>query len=293
MKFINFGSLNIDKVYTVPHLVKEGETLSSVSYEEYPGGKGLNQSLALAKSGAKVFHAGKIGKDGLFLKQQLALAGVNAEGIDEGGLITGHALIQVAPTGENCILLYGGANKEITVEQIDQVLEDFHADDFLVLQNETNCLEYLINAAYKKGLTIAFNPSPISEDIKDLDFSKIDFLILNEIEGQEISGACSPNRILNHLLSIYSNLKIVLTLGKNGVIYKDNVQEHKQEIYNVKVKDTTAAGDTFLGYFLSMISQKPDVKYALNIASKAASLAVSRKGSSSSIPILAEVLGKD
>ena len=215
-----------------------------------------------------MFHAGKIGKDGLFLKQQLALAGVNVEGIDEDGLITGHALIQVAPTGENCILLYGGANKEITVEQIDQILEDFHADDFLVLQNETNCLEYLINAAYKKGLTIAFNPSPISEDIKDLDFSKIDFLILNEIEGQEISGECSPNRILNHLLSIYSNLKIVLTLGKNGVLYKDNVQEHKQEIYNVKVKDTTAAGDTFLGYFLSMISQNLMLNMPLTLPQK-------------------------
>jgi len=140
--------------------------------------------------------------------------------------------------------------------------------------------------------TIALNPSPISDSIKNLDLSKIDFLILNEIEGQEISGEKSPNRILDHLLSNYSFLKIVLTLGTNGVIYKDNVQEHKQEAYNVKAKSTTAAGDTFLGYFLSMISQKHDVKFALTIASKAASLAVSRKSSSSSIPVLAEVLGK-
>lgn len=292
MKFLNFGSLNIDKVYTVPHFVQEGETLSSISYDEYPGGKGLNQSIALAKSGAKVFHAGKIGKDGLFLKQQLALEGISVEGIDEDGLITGHAIIQVTPTGENCIFLYGGANKEITVEQIDKVLEDFNSHDFLVLQNEINCLDYLINVAYKKGLTIAFNPSPISDSIKKLDFSKIDFLILNEIEGREISGEKSPNRILDHLLSNYSNLKIVLTLGRSGVIYRDNVQEYKQGIYKVKVEDTTAAVDTFLGYFLSMISQKPDVKLALIVASKAASLAVSRKGSSISIPVLAEVLGK-
>ena len=293
MKFLNFGSLNIDKVYTLPHFVKEGETLSSDSFEQYPGGKGLNQSIALSKSGAQVFHAGKIGKDGLFLKQKLTAEGINVEGIVEDGLITGHAIIQVTPTGENCIFLYGGANKEITVEQIDQVLEDFNADDFLVLQNEINSLDYLINAAYRKGLTIALNPSPISDTMKDLDLSKIDFLLLNEIEGQAISGETSPNKILDHLLSNNSNLKIVLTLGTNGVVYRDKIQEHKQEIYKVKVKDTTAAGDTFLGYFLSMISQKADITSALNIASKAASLAVSRKGSSSSIPLLAEVVGKD
>ncbi len=293
MKFLNFGSLNIDKVYTLPHFVKEGETLSSDSFEQYPGGKGLNQSIALSKSGAQVFHAGKIGKDGLFLKQTLAVEGINVDGIVEDGLITGHAIIQVTPTGENCIFLYGGTNKEITAEQIEQVLEDFNADDFLVLQNEINGLDDLINAAYRKGLTIALNPSPISDTMKDLDLSKIDFLLLNEIEGQAISGETSPNKILDHLLSNNSNLKIVLTLGTNGVVYRDKIQEHKQEIYKVKVKDTTAAGDTFLGYFLSMISQKADIKSALNIASKAASLAVSRKGSSSSIPLLAEVLGKD
>ncbi|MFF6015789.1 ribokinase [Lysinibacillus fusiformis] len=293
MKFLNFGSLNIDKVYTLPHFVKEGETLSSDSFEQYPGGKGLNQSIALSKSGAQVFHAGKIGKDGLFLKQKLAVEGINVEGIVEDGLITGHAIIQVTPTGENCIFLYAGANKEITTEQIDHVLEDFNADDFLVLQNEINGLDDLINAAYRKGLTIALNPSPISDTMKNLDLSKIDFLLLNEIEGQAISGETSPNKIIDHLLSNNSNLKIVLTLGTNGVVYRDKIQEHKQEIYNVKVKDTTAAGDTFLGYFLSMISQKADIKSALNIASKAASLAVSRKGSSSSIPLLAEVLGKD
>ncbi|MFP3511802.1 ribokinase [Peribacillus sp. SIMBA_075] len=291
MKFLNFGSLNIDIVYTVPRFVTGGETLSSFSYAEYPGGKGLNQSIALAKSGAQVFHAGKIGKDGLFLKQELALEGISVEGIYEDGSITGHAIIQVASTGENCILLYGGANKEITVEHIDKVLGDFNSDDILVLQNEINCLDYLVNAAHKKGLTIALNPSPISESIKNLDFSKIDFLILNEIEGREISGEKSPNRVLDYLLSNYSNLKVVLTLGTNGVVYRDNVQEYKQEAYKVKVKDTTAAGDTFLGYFLSMISQKSDIKFALTVASKAASLAVSRKGSSSSIPVLAEVLG--
>ncbi|WP_369595893.1 PfkB family carbohydrate kinase [Lysinibacillus pakistanensis] len=126
---------------------------------------------------------------------------------------------------------------------------------------------------------MALNPSPISESIKHLDFSKIDFLILNEIEGREISGEKSPNRIIDHLLSNYSNLMIVLTLDTNGVIYRDNVQEYKQEAYQVKVKDTTATGDTFLGYFLSMISQNPDNKFALTVASKAASLAVSRKGS--------------
>ncbi|MCG7410495.1 ribokinase [Paenibacillus sp. ACRRX] len=291
MRFLNFGSLNLDKVYTVPHFVTGGETLSSVYYAEYAGGKGLNQSIALARSGSQTFHAGKIGSDGLFLKNELASEGVHVEGIYENGLITGHAIIQVASTAENCILLYGGANKEITSTQMDKVIENFDSGDFLVLQNEINDIDYLISAAHKKGLTIVLNPSPMSESIRNLDFSKIDYLILNEIEGHVISGEKSPSRILDYLLSHYNHLKIVLTLGAHGAVYKDNTQEYRQEAYHVKVVDTTAAGDTFLGYFLSIVSQKSDVKLALRVATKAASLAVSQKGSSSSIPFLAEVIG--
>lgn len=290
MKILNFGSLNIDKVYTVPHFVSAGETLSSTNYEEFPGGKGLNQSIALAKAGAEVFHCGKISKDGLSLKNILSESNVNTDWIDENGSTTGHAIIQVSTSGENCILLFGGANKEITIDQINRVLENFSTNDILLLQNEINHLEYIVKAAHKKGIKIVLNPSPIDESLTTVDYSKIDYLILNEIEAKAITDEDSMEKIFQQLLSLNSQLKIVLTLGTKGVIYKDNAQEFSQAVYKVNAVDTTAAGDTFLGYFLSQISQHADIKKALQIASKAASIAVTRKGAASSIPTLKEVM---
>ena len=290
MKILNFGSLNIDKVYTVPHFVSAGETLSSTNYEEFPGGKGLNQSIALAKAGAEVFHCGKISNDGLFLKEILSESNVNTDWIDENGSTTGHAIIQVSSSGENCILLFGGANKEITIEQINHVLANFSTNDILLLQNEINHLEYIVETAHKRGIKIVLNPSPIDEGLTTLDYSKIDYLILNEIEAKSITGEDSTEKIFQQLLSLNNQMKIVLTLGTQGVIYKDNSQEFSQAVYKVNTVDTTAAGDTFLGYFLSQISQHADIKKALQIASKAASIAVTRKGAASSIPTLKEVM---
>lgn len=290
LKILNFGSLNIDKVYSVPHFVSAGETLSSTNYEEFPGGKGLNQSIALAKAGAQVYHGGNIGKDGLFLKDVLAEANVNVDWIEEDGSTTGHAIIQVSSSGENCILLFGGANKEITVDQINRVLENFSTDDILLLQNEINEIEYIVEKAHQKGLKIVLNPSPIDESITNLNFSKIDYLILNEIEAKAITNEQTNDKIFQKLLSLNKQLKIVLTLGKAGVIYKDIVIEHRQSSYKVDTVDTTAAGDTFLGYFLIQISQHADIKNALKIASKAASIAVKRKGAASSIPTMKEVM---
>ena len=290
MKILNFGSLNIDKVYSVPHFVSAGETLSSTNYEEFPGGKGLNQSIALAKAGAEVYHAGKIGKDGLFLKDILSESNVNIDWIDEIENTTGHAIIQVSSSGENCILLFGGANKEITIDQINHILANFSQDDLLLLQNEINNLEYIVEKAHQKGLKIVLNPSPIDETMIKLDFSKIDYLILNEIEAKAITGENMNDKIFQRLLSLNKQLKIVLTLGTEGVIYKDSVQEHRQPSYKVDAVDTTAAGDTFLGYFLSQISQHTDIKKSLQIAAKAASIAVTRKGAASSIPTWQEVI---
>ncbi|WP_312092360.1 ribokinase [Niallia sp.] len=290
MKILNFGSLNIDKVYTVSHFVSAGETLSSTNYEEFPGGKGLNQSIALTKAGAEVYHGGKVGKDGLFLKNFLSDENVNTDWIDENGSTTGHAIIQVSSTGENCILLFGGANKEIMIDQINRVLANFSTNDILLLQNEINHLEYIVETAHKRGIKIVLNPSPIDESLTTLDYSKIDYLILNEIEAKSITGEDSMEKIFQQLLSLNNQMKIVLTLGTEGVIYKDNSQEFSQAVYKVNTVDTTAAGDTFLGYFLSQISLHADIKKALQIASKAASIAVTRKGAASSIPTLKEVM---
>lgn len=293
MKILNFGSLNIDNVYQVNHFVRKGETISSKSLTLFSGGKGLNQSVALGRAGAKCWHAGSIGKDGLFLLETLRAAGVNVSCVrvlEEGK--TGNAIIQNDAEGDNCILLYGGANQEITREQIDETLSHFSAEDFLVLQNEVNELPYLVQKAHEKGMRIVLNPSPMDEKVFEINLSFVDLFILNELEAAELTRGTGtePAKMLALLQRKFPSACFVLTLGPQGAYYADAKQTIWQEIYPAKVVDTTAAGDTFTGYFLAAILEGKSVKASLELAAKAAAIAVSRPGAAPSIPKLDEVL---
>lgn len=290
MKILNFGSLNIDLVYQVDHHVKSGETLSPITMERFCGGKGLNQSIALKRAGANVYHAGCIGSDGECLVSLLNENGVDTSLIRTVGETSGNAVIQVDKNGENCILLYGGTNQKVTTEHIDEALLRFEAGDLLLLQNEINNLEELITKAYDKGMIIALNPSPINDIIFKLPLEKVTYFILNEIEGNEITGKSSAEEIIKELNNRYENSKIVLTLGKKGSIYSDRNVYITQKIYNATVVDTTAAGDTFTGYFLQSIMDGALPKEALDIAARASALAVSKMGAAPSIPLMQEVL---
>lgn len=289
MKILNFGSLNIDYVYSVDHFVQAGETLASRRLETFPGGKGLNQSVALAKAGADVYHAGMIGIDGEMLKEVLKGHGVKVEYVKTCNGKTGHAVIQVDKEGGNNILLYGGTNKMITRDFIDEVLKKFSEEDVILLQNEINNVDYIINEAYKKGMKIVFNPSPIDEEITQLSLDKVSCFLLNEIEGMYLTGSSDKEEIVTHLLQKYPNAQIILTLGREGVVYQDASMRCEQPIYKVKAVDTTAAGDTFTGYFVACTVKGLSIKESLDQAAKAAAIAVSRKGASTSIPSAEEV----
>ena len=288
-KILNFGSLNIDYVYSLDHIVKVGETQASLGYQVFEGGKGLNQSVALARSGGTVFHAGKIGKEGLFLKEALEGSGVDCRylAVDEGA--NGHAIIQRSASGENCIILYPGANHQIAPEDIDAVLADFSAGDILVCQNEISSMEYLIRSACEKGMQIVWNPSPVTDIVDRIDFNMITWLIINEIEGQVITGEEAPEKILAVLREKYPQLKVVLTLGEEGSVCQTGDVTLHQNRFTVPVKDTTAAGDTFLGYFVREVADNGDVASALRLAAMAAAIAVSREGAMPSVPVRSEV----
>ena len=144
MEILSFGSLNIDNVYCVEYIVKPGETISSKELKLYPGGKGLNQSVALAKAGVPVYHAGNVGEDGGMLMEYCTEYGVDTRLIRKVKTPTGNAMIQVSDTGENSIVLFRGANFENDIEYIKQVLGNFTAGDYLILQNEINCLKEVI-----------------------------------------------------------------------------------------------------------------------------------------------------
>lgn len=290
MKVLNFGSLNLDLVYQMPHFIRAGETLSSTSFTRSVGGKGLNQSVALAKAGANVFHAGMIGEDGLILRDFLRENGVDTHLVRVIDQPSGHAVIQVEPAGNNCIFLYGGANRCIGDAFISEALAEFGAGDLLILQNEINSIDRIICAAHEKGMQVALNPSPIADNLKDLPLSKIGWFILNEIEGAELSGETQPDRIIDRLLERYPHAKLVLTLGSEGSVYADGEKRVRQRAYRVNAVDTTAAGDTFTGFFFAAVASGVDVESALRRASKASAISVTRKGAAASIPTLDEVL---
>lgn len=289
MKILNFGSLNIDNVYSMDHFVRPGETTASLKMETFCGGKGLNQSVALAKAGAPVYHAGKVGADGQMLIDILGEYGVDTSLVAMTQGHTGHAIIQVDKKGQNCILLYGGANQEITTDYIDDVLAHFEKGDMLLLQNEINNIDYIIKKAAEKGMVLAINPSPISDELVKMDLSPITYFILNEIEGNELTQETDPEKIARKMRQIYPGCVVVLTLGKQGVMYYDGTNTYTHGIYDVPVVDTTAAGDTFTGFFLSTLMQGEDVPKALEYASVASSLAVSQKGAAPSIPTMEQV----
>lgn len=290
-RILNFGSLNVDHVYTVEHFVRPGETVDSLEMEVFPGGKGLNQSVALARAGAEVYHAGKIGKDGSFLTQLLQSAGVDVSFVETINGYTGKAIVQVEEnTGQNSIILYGGANRQMTELYIDQVLGAFSGNEILVLQNEINLVEYILRKASKKGMLVALNPSPIGEELKHWDLHGVTWLLLNEIEGEALTGEKEPERITDVFLKQYPQMKIVLTLGKDGALYRDKDKNFRQAIYSTQAVDTTAAGDTFTGYFLAASARGASPEEAMEEAAKASAITVSRPGAAVSIPTRQEVL---
>lgn len=290
MRILNFGSLNLDYTYRVPHIAAPGETITSESLEIHPGGKGLNQSAALAKAGADVYHAGLIGEDGAMLKEICEKSGAHTEYIGVSDVRSGNAIIQVDDAGQNCIILFPGANRAIGKDYVDRVLEGFHEGEYLLLQNEISSLSYIIDKAYEKGMKIILNPSPMDERLKECDLQKISMFILNEVEGAQLTGVRDAEEVLDKMHELYPEAEIVLTLGGEGSVFSDGDRKVRQAIYPTDVKDTTGAGDTFTGFFITEYISGKDPASALRTASMAASIAVSREGAAAAVPFMEEVL---
>ena len=289
MKVLNFGSLNVDNVYNLPHFVTAGETIASSKMEKFCGGKGLNQSVALAKAGLPVYHAGAIGNDGQMLLDLCHEYGVDTTYVKKMDAPGGHTVIQVDESGQNCIILYGGTNRMITPDFVDEVLSDFGEGDILVLQNEISEIPYIVDKAYEAGMKIVLNPSPYDSNLDSCDFSKIWLFMLNEVEGLQCTGFSEPDRIMDELLRKFPDSRTVLTLGSAGAWYCDRDTRVVEDIFKVKAVDTTAAGDTFTGFFVASILAGAAPQDALRTAAKASSIAVTRKGAAPSIPTIEEV----
>lgn len=286
MRIINIGSLNLDYVYRVNQFLLPGETKSSLSLDVNAGGKGLNQSIAMAKAGCEVYHAGVYGAGGEMLVQTLTKYGVDVHLMQQRTDIqNGHAIIQVADSGQNCILLYGGSNQALTEDYIRQVIGFCGADDMILLQNEINNIDLIIDLAYEKHIPVAMNIAPMGPEVAGYDLNKLTWIVVNEIEGAALAGGGSIEETMENLCAKYPNCGVLMTLGSEGVWLKKgdtNIRMNALKVENVV--DTTAAGDTFLGYFLAGITRKSSMVDALQQATCASALAIQKVGAAQSIP---------
>ena len=291
MKILSFGSMNIDNTYSVDEFVQPGETMTAKNLSKFCGGKGLNQSIALAAAGADVSHFGCVGEDGDILLDMLKSRGVNTDSVIKIDNITsGHAIIQVDSHGQNSILLYPGANRRMTPELIDRELEKYSCGDWLLIQNETNCLEYIMRAANKKGMKIAFNPSPMDETVSTLPLELVDLFLVNEIEGAAVTGKEITEEITAEFEKLFPNAAVILTLGKKGSIFKSEKDMLFQPSYCGTVKDTTGAGDTYTGFFIANYIKGVSPQECMRIAAMASTVQISRDGAAIAIPTKQEVL---
>jgi ribokinase len=284
MAVINFGSINIDHVYQVDHFVKPGETIASSHYQCLLGGKGANQSIALARAGSEVRHVGKINEADVAFKQTMIRDGIDCKHVTCTETASGHAIIQVTPSAENAIVLFGGANHDMTPKDIMFALDTVKPADWVLTQNETSSIDQVLIQGKAKGLRVAFNPAPMTESVKHLPLECIDLLIVNEVEAEEISGRKDLDKIEAYFRQNWPNTEVLITLGKAGVRMLKKDKTIDVPAFEVDALDTTAAGDTFIGYFLSAYSDHTDSKTALIRACAASALAVMKIGAAQSIP---------
>jgi ribokinase len=292
MKILVFGSLNIDLIFSVDHIVLPGETISSSALVKSAGGKGANQAAALGKAGAPVYMGGKIGQDGQFLPALLQSYGVDTSRVMVYEGATGQALIQLDKHKQNSIVLFAGGNGAVSVDEIDTVLEGFGSGDLVVLQNEISCLREIMERAHKRGIQICLNPSPYNETIEKLPLDLVNMFFVNELEGAFLAALPQNTpllEVLEGLVRRFPKSEILLTAGKDGAWYGCGAVREKGDIIDMPVADTTAAGDTFTGYFIAARNRNHSVKESLALACKASSITVSRPGAMQSIPFAKEV----
>ena len=287
-KVLCFGSINIDNVYRVEHIVKLGETITGLSIEKHCGGKGLNQAIALGKAGAQVYMAGGIGNDdsigtlNIMNKSEVDISLVETRNVPNG-----NSIIQVDLAGNNSIIIYGGANQKNSEDYVIKVLNHFQQNDWIVLQNEINGNDFIISEAKKRKMKICLNPSPFSPEVAKL--CNVDILFVNEIEAENLCHEKEYDKQLSLLHSMFKQTLVIITLGEKGSVAIDALgNKYTQAPYKCSSIDTTGAGDTFTGYFLAEYVSSYNIYKALNMASAASSLSVRKMGAAESIPTLQE-----
>lgn len=285
MTIYNLGSINIDHTYRVPHLPGPGETLAATDMQTGLGGKGANMSVAAARAGSHVAHIGAIGIGGEWTRDRLMEYGVDTRTIEVLKVPTGHANINVDEGGENAITLFSGANQKVDHGQIGAALTAGNRGDIFVTQNETNGQAYAAEIGSKLGFRVCYAAAPFDAKAVEAVLPFLDFLILNEVEAEQLEEATGAS------VQSLGVTDIIITLGSKGSrwIHTPTGQITDTPALSVEPVDTTGAGDTFTGYVLSGLDRGLPMEQAIRLASKAAALMVTRVGTADVIPDLKEV----
>lgn len=285
MTVFNLGSINADHFYRLPHLPAPGETLAALDYTLGLGGKGANQSVALARAGAGVCHVGAIGADGRWMVDRMTAAGVDCRHVAELPGASGHAIIEVEASGENLIIIHPGANRAISPGQVLFALNSARAGDWLVMQNETSAQVEAAQAAKAAGMAVVYSAAPFDADAVRAVIDHVSLLIVNEIEAAQL---CTDFGVTLQELPV---ARLVVTLGAKGATWYDLTAgtQVSAPAFRVTPVDTTGAGDTFAGYLVAGLAEGLDPSDAMRLASAAAALKVTRAGTADAIPARAEV----
>ncbi len=276
---INFGSINADLVYQVPHMPRPGETLLALDHAKHLGGKGLNQSVAVLRAGGSLRHVGCVGKGDNWINAQISAAGIDKTHILEIDTPTGHAIIYVDPDAENEIVIFSGANQCLTMEMVRAALDGLNgADHWVLFQNETNLTAEIARYAKDHGFKIAYSAAPFSPQLAAQLLPLTDLLVVNETEAAELAAAC------NCAVADINVPMLLVTLGAKGCWLRRDSGTLQQGAFSVQAVDTTGAGDTFLGAFLAQYDAHGAAAQALRFAAAASALQVTGHGAANAIP---------
>ena len=299
-RILVIGSLNMDMVIPVKELPQKGETILGCAPDYIPGGKGANQACAAGKLGGSGTMLGKVGRDemGRRLKDNLAAAGVDVAHVAETpDAPTGMAVIYVSETGSNSIVVIPGANGLCDMAYIEANEELIAAHDIIVLQLEIpyDAVFRAIQLAKKHGRLVVLNPAPAPDSLPAEVIASLDYFTPNETEMARIAGmpvggteeAVAAGRRL-----VEAGVGTVLaTLGEAGALLVTGETAQVIPTLRVEAVDTTAAGDTFNGAFVTALAEGMPEAEAIAFGNKAAAISVTRKGAQTSIPTRGEVDG--
>ncbi|KGQ29710.1 ribokinase [Gallibacterium anatis] len=297
-KLTVLGSINADHVIQVPHFPQPGETLSGQNYHIVYGGKGANQAVAAARLGAKVDFIACIGEDkiGLEMKQAFQKDGINTDSIATiQGETTGIAMIQVADSGENSIVISAGANAHLTTDIVDKFKQKILDADALLMQLETplDAIIYATKIAKQAGKHTVLNPAP-AKALPDELLAQLTMITPNETEAEVLTGVKVVDEQSAAQAAAVFHQKgvaiVLITLGAKGVFISHNALQKIIPGFRVQAKDTTAAGDTFNGALVTALLEQKSLEEAIQFAHAAAAISVTRFGAQTSIPSRQETL---